>query len=115
MRRIYSYAHGAVPYVAPATHLTLAPDILAGYAGDSLGKSVGAIRVVVEGDHLKPSASALVVTLRAETPTRFFAEERDLRIVFAPAADARVPADRVRERQRCRDRAGVGTRTGNAR
>ncbi|QNH11242.1 nuclear transport factor 2 family protein [Xanthomonas sp. SI] len=90
MRRIYSYAHGAAPYVAPATHLTLAPDILAGYAGTYLGKKVGDIRVAVEGDHLKLTAGALVVTLRAESPTRFFAEERDLHFVFAPATDAGV-------------------------
>jgi hypothetical protein len=90
MRRIYSYAHGAAAYVAPATHLTLAPDILAGYAGAYLGKKVGDIRVAVEGDHLQLTAGALVVTLRAESPTRFFAEERDLHFVFAPATDASV-------------------------
>ncbi|WP_369979079.1 nuclear transport factor 2 family protein [Xanthomonas bundabergensis] len=90
MRRIYSYAHGAVAYVAPATHLTLAPGILASYAGHYLGKRVGDIRVAVQGDHLTLSAGALVVTLRAEAPTRFFAEERDLRFVFAPAAAGRV-------------------------
>lgn len=87
MRRIYSYAHGTVPYVPPATHLTLAPEVLARYAGDYLGKHVGEIRVVVEGDHLQLSAGPLVVTLRAESSTRFFAEERDLRFEFAPEAD----------------------------
>ncbi len=87
MRRIYSYAHGAAPYVPPATHLTLAPEILASYAGTYLGKKVGDIRVAVEGDHLKLVAGPLAVTLRAESPTRFFAEERDLRFVFAPATD----------------------------
>ncbi|CTP83389.1 hypothetical protein XTPLMG730_0446 [Xanthomonas translucens pv. phlei] len=90
MRRIYSYAHGAAAYVAPATQLTLAADILAGYAGTYRGKRVGDIRVAVEGDHLKLTAGALVVTLRAESPTRFFAEERDLRFVFAPATHASV-------------------------
>jgi ketosteroid isomerase-like protein len=90
MRRIYSYAHGAVAYVAPATHLTLAPGVLAGYAGRYLGRHVGEIRVAVDGDHLTLTAGTLVVTLRAETPTRFFAEERDLRFVFAPAAEGRA-------------------------
>lgn len=90
MRRIYSYAHGAVAYVPPAAQLTLPPEVLAGYAGNYLGKRVGAIRVAVEGDHLKLSAGTLVVTLRAETPTRFFAVERDLRFEFAPAADGRM-------------------------
>jgi hypothetical protein len=68
----------------------LAPDILAGYAGTYLGQKVGDILVAVEGDHLKLTAGALVVTLRAESPTRFFAEERDLRFVFAPATHASV-------------------------
>lgn len=90
MRRIYSYAHGAVAYVPPATSLTLAPAVLAGYAGTYRGKNVGDIRVAVDGDHLKLTAGTLVVTLRAESPTRFFAEERDLRFVFAPATDASV-------------------------
>ncbi|UYB52972.1 nuclear transport factor 2 family protein [Xanthomonas sp. AM6] len=88
MRRIYSYAHAAAAYVPPATRLTLAPEVLARYAGDYRGQRVGDIRVVVEGDHLKLSAGTLAVTLRAEAPTRFFAEERDLRFVFAPAARA---------------------------
>ncbi|MDR6672239.1 DUF4440 domain-containing protein [Xanthomonas sp. 1678] len=87
MRRIYSYAHAAAAYVPPTTQLRLAPEVLAGYAGDYRGARVGDIRVAVEGDHLKLSAGALVVTLHAESPTRFFAMERDLRFVFAPAAD----------------------------
>lgn len=90
MRRIYSYAHAAVAYVPPPTRLTLAPDVLAGYAGTYRGNKVGDIRVAVEGDHLKLTAGTLVVTLRAESPTRFFAEERDLRFVFAPATDANL-------------------------
>ncbi|WXF85156.1 DUF4440 domain-containing protein [Xanthomonas translucens pv. undulosa] len=90
MRRIYSDVHGAAAYVAPATQLTLAADILAGYAGTYLGKKVGDIRVAVEGDHLKLTAGALVATLRAESQTRFFAEERDLRFVFAQATHASV-------------------------
>lgn len=83
MRRILSYAHGPVPYTPPATHITLAPAVLAAYAGTYRGKNVGDIRVAVEGDHLRLTAGSLAVTLHAESQTRFFALERDLRFEFA--------------------------------
>lgn len=83
MRRVFSYAHGPAPYVPPASHLTLAPQVLAGYAGHYAGKHIADIVVAVDGDGLKLTAGDLVVTLRAETPTRFFALERDLRFEFA--------------------------------
>lgn len=86
MRRILSYAHGPVPYTPPATHITLPPAALAAYAGMYAGKKVGEIRVAVEGDHLRLTAGPLAVTLQAESPTRFFAVERDLRFEFATPA-----------------------------
>lgn len=87
MRRIFSYAHGPVPYAPPATHLTLPASALAAFAGRYRGTNVGDIIVAVEGDGLKLTAGKLVVSLRAETPTRFFALERDLRFEFSAAAD----------------------------
>lgn len=84
MRRIFSYAHGLAPYAPPASHLTLAPEVLAGYAGHYAGKRIADIVVAVDGDGLRLTAGDLVVTLRADTPTRFFALERDLRFEFAP-------------------------------
>ncbi|MCL1634283.1 DUF4440 domain-containing protein [Luteimonas sp. SX5] len=88
MRRILSYAHGPVPYVPPATHVVLPPALLARYAGDYRGKSVGDIVVAVEGDHLRLTAGPLAVTLRAESQTRFFALERDLRFEFVAPSEA---------------------------
>jgi hypothetical protein len=86
MRRIFSYAHGPVPYTPPATHLTLPPPALAAFAGRYRGANVGDIVVTVDGDGLKLTAGKLVVGLRAETPTRFFALERDLRFDFSAVA-----------------------------
>lgn len=83
MRRVFSYAHGPVPYTPPATHLTLPAPALAALAGRYRGANVGDIIVTVDGDGLKLTAGKLTVSLRAETPTRFFALERDLRFEFA--------------------------------
>ncbi|HZW17787.1 MAG TPA: nuclear transport factor 2 family protein [Luteimonas sp.] len=83
MRRVFSYAHGPAPHVPPSSHLTLAPEVLAGYAGHYAGKRITDILVAVDGEGLRLTAGDLVVTLRAETPTRFFALERNLRFEFA--------------------------------
>lgn len=61
------------------------PAALAAYAGHYTGAHIPDIVVAVDGDGLKLTAGDLIVTLRAETPTRFFAVERDLRFQFAPA------------------------------
>lgn len=87
MRRVFSYAHGPVPYAPPATHLTLPASALAALTGRYRGVNVGDISVAVDGDGLKLTAGTLVVSLRAETPTRFFALERDLHFEFASAPD----------------------------
>jgi len=84
MRRILSYAHGAVQYMSPATHVTLSPALLASYAGTYRGEKVGEILIAVDGDHLRLTAGPLIASLMAESPTRFFALERDLRFEFAP-------------------------------
>lgn len=83
MHRVISYAHGPVAYTPPATHLTLSTGALAAFAGKYRGKTVGDITVVAIDDGLALTTGKLVVTLRAESPTRFFAEERDLRFEFA--------------------------------
>lgn len=87
MRRIFSYAHGPVPYAPPAKHLALPASALSAFAGRYRGTNVGDIVVAVEGDGLKLTAGKLVVSLRAETPTRFFALERNLRFEFSTATD----------------------------
>ena len=98
MRRVFSYAHGPVPYVPPSTHLTLSDTALAAFAGRYRGDHVGAIVVTVDGDGLELVAGALVVHLRAESPTRFFALEKDLRFEFiADAGRQGVPALTVYE------------------
>ena len=84
MRRILSYAHGEVPYTPPTTHVTLSPVVLASYAGTYLGEKVGEIRVAIDDDHLRLTAGPLIVTLMAESPTCFFALERDLHFEFTP-------------------------------
>lgn len=83
MRRVFSYAHGPVPYVPPTAHLNLPATALALFAGRYRGAHVGDIEVSVDGDGLKLVAGELVVHLRSESPTRFFALEKDLRFEFA--------------------------------
>jgi hypothetical protein len=100
MRRVFSYAHGPVPYVPPATHLALPATALAAFAGRYRGEHVGDIVVTVDGDGLQLVAGAFAVHLRAESPTRFFAQEKDLRFEFGADADAdkqHVPALTVYE------------------
>lgn len=89
MRRVISYAHGAVPYTPPATHMTLPAAALTAFAGNYRGKTVGDISVVAIEDGLTLIAGSLVVTLRAESPSRFFAVERDLRFEFSGGAGAK--------------------------
>jgi ketosteroid isomerase-like protein len=89
MRRVISYAHGAVPYTPPATHMTLPAPALAAFAGNYRGKTVGDISVVAIENGLTLTAGSLVVTLRAESPSRFFAVERDLRFEFSGGAGAK--------------------------
>lgn len=92
MHRVLSYAHGPVPYAPPDTHLTLPPGALARFTGRYHGEKSGEIVVSVDGDGLLLVAGPLIVHLRAESPTRFFALERDLRFEFDvpdPGAPAR--------------------------
>ncbi|KAF1717147.1 DUF4440 domain-containing protein [Pseudoxanthomonas yeongjuensis] len=98
MRRVFSYAHGPAPYVPPASHLALPATALAAFAGRYRGDHVGGITVAVDGDGLKFTAGTLVVHLHAESPTRFFALEKDLRFEFiADAGKQDVPALTVYE------------------
>lgn len=85
MRRILSYAHGPVPYVPPATYLPLTPAALAAFAGHYRGEHAHDIVVSVEKDGLVLTASPMIVHLRAMSPTRFYALERNLQFAFTPA------------------------------
>jgi hypothetical protein len=82
MRRVFSYAHGPAPYVPPSTHLALPATALAAFAGRYRGDHVGDIGVAVDGEGLELTAGTLIVHLRAESATRFFALEKDLRFEF---------------------------------
>lgn len=82
MRRVLSYDHGPVPYQPPQARLTLPPAALAACAGRYRSRRIGDILIVVDGDHLKLTAGGFVATLFPESPTIFFAKERDLRFRF---------------------------------
>lgn len=98
MRRVFSYAHGPTPYIPPTTRLALPAAALSTFAGRYRGGHVGEIVVTVDGDGLQLVAGTLVVHLRAESPTRFFALEKDLRFEFnADAGKQDVPALTVYE------------------
>lgn len=90
MRRILSYSHGPAPYTPPATHLHLTPAALAAFAGHYRGEHADIV-VKTETDGLVLTASPMTVHLRAASPTRFFALERDLQFEFAPAQNGRSP------------------------
>jgi hypothetical protein len=87
MHRVLSYAHGPVPYTPPPRSLTLPTDTLEIYVGQYHADRAGAISVLRDGDHLKLTAGSFVATLYPETPTRFFAMERDIQFEFEVAAD----------------------------
>lgn len=95
MRRVFSYAHGPVPYTPPATHLSLPTNALASFAGRYRGTQAGEIHVAVDGEGLKLTTGNLVVNLRAESPTRFFALERDLRFEFDVDIDIDIDKQHV--------------------
>jgi hypothetical protein len=89
MHRILSYSHGLAPYTPPAAHLHLTPAALAAFAGHYRGEHAQDIVVGTEADGLVLTASPMTVHLRAASPTRFFALERDLQFEFAPAQNGR--------------------------
>lgn len=82
MHRVLSYDHGPAPYTPPPRTLTLSSAALAAYAGRYRSPRIGDILVTVDGHHLKLTAGNFVATLYPESPTRFFAMERDLRFDF---------------------------------
>jgi hypothetical protein len=92
MRRILSYSHGPASYAPPAAHLHLTPTALAAFAGHYRGEHAPDIMVGTEADGLVLTASPMTVHLRAASPTRFFALERDLQFDFAPAQNGRSPS-----------------------
>ncbi len=105
MHRIVSYAHVAPSFTPPKTSLTLPAGTLDRYAGQYNAERAGQIDVVREGDHLKLRAGSFVATLYAETPTRFFAMERDIRFEFEVAASGAVQGLAVYENGAVSERA----------
>ena len=93
MTRIVSYDHRPVPYRPAATALSIPPDVLKRYVG-RYRTGAGDVAVAVENDRLVLRSGGLRVTLAASAPNRFFALERDLRIVFA---DTDAPAIKIEE------------------
>lgn len=84
MTRIVSYDHRPAPYRPPATSISIPPDMLKRYVGRyHTGDSD--VDIAVENDQLVLRSGGLRVTLAADAPNRFFALERDLRVVFAGA------------------------------
>lgn len=82
MTRIVSYDHRPVPYRPPATSISIPADVLKRYVG-RYRTNAGDVDVAVENDRLLLRSGGLRVTLAASAPDRFFALERDLRVVFA--------------------------------
>lgn len=105
MHRVLSYDHGPAPYTPPPVTMTLPSARLATYAGRYRSPRIGDILVSIDGDHLKLTAGDFVATLYPETPTRFFAMERDLRFEFENGADGDVQALAVYENGKVSERA----------
>nr|WP_180337171.1 DUF3471 domain-containing protein [Xanthomonas hortorum] len=57
------------------------------YAGRYRSPRIGIIQIAVAGDHLTLTAGSFIATLYAQSTTRFFALERDLRFDFEPNGD----------------------------
>lgn len=87
MTRIVSYDHRPVPYRPPATSISIPPDVLKRYVG-RYHTEAGDVDVAVENDRLVLRSGGLRVTLAASAPNRFFALERDLRVIFAGTGTA---------------------------
>jgi hypothetical protein len=105
MHRILSYAHGAAPYTPPTASLTLSDHTLNQYTGQYHAERAGQITIVRDGDHLKLTAGSFVATLYAESPTRFFAMERDIRFEFELAESGTVQGLAVYENGAVSERA----------
>jgi len=82
MTRIVSYEHRPAPYRPPATSISIPPDMLKRYIG-RYRTEAGDVDITIEKDRLVLRSGGLRVTLAASAPNRFFALERDLRVVFA--------------------------------
>lgn len=104
MHRVLSYAHGPVPYTTPQA-IQLPASTLANHAGLYHSARIGEISVVVEGEHLKLTAGTFSTALYAESATRFFATERDLRFEFETASASSPGAMAVYENSALTERA----------
>jgi hypothetical protein len=75
------------------------------YAGQYDADRTGLVSVLREDDHLKLTAGSFVATLYPETPTRFFAMERDIRFEFEVDAQGMVQGLAVYEHGAVSERA----------
>jgi hypothetical protein len=105
MHRILSYAHVVAPYAPPKPSLSLPDATLRQYVGHYNSDRIGDIAISRAGDHLKLTAGSFVATLYPETPTRFFAMEKDLRFDFELTATGSVEALAVYENGTVTERA----------
>ena len=92
MTRVFSYSHGPAAYTPPA-EMALPAAALARIAGHYASKQSGEVAFAVDGTHLKMTSGSLTLAVFAQSPTQFFAKERDLRFEFSAVAER--AADRV--------------------
>jgi hypothetical protein len=105
IHRVLSYAHGPATYTPPSRSLSLPAATLDKYAGQYDADRTGLVSVLREDDHLKLTAGSFVATLYPETPTRFFAMERDIRFEFEVDAQGMVQGLAVYEHGAVSERA----------
>jgi hypothetical protein len=110
MTRVFSYAHGPVPYTPPAA-IALSAAALAKFAGHYVSKQSGAIDIVVVDTHLKMTSGSLILAFFALSPTQFFVKERDLRFEFSARDDRAADGFIVRENGNVVDEARRSTQT----
>lgn len=89
MRRVFSYGHGPVPYVPPVQRIDVPQATLQSLVGRYHDANAGDIDVALVDSALRVTSGSMVVNLRAQSATRFFAVERDLAFEFSasPGAD----------------------------
>jgi hypothetical protein len=96
MTRVLSYEHGPVPYVSKRTTAVIPGSALDALAGRYAAPHAGVVQVRRDGATLVLAfADGKTLTVYPESPSLFFAKDRDLTFEFAEADGRR--AMRVRE------------------
>jgi len=88
MHRIVSYDHQAAAYRATDREQPLQAAQLQRLAGRYATRTAGIAQITVEGSHLLLTAGNFQLPLRAASPQRFFARDRDLQVVFEDVGEA---------------------------